>query len=255
MKTQNGFAVALTIVLSLAAGALLLWQRPPLPEDHSLARSDFTEPLVEPPAEHLVSSEKINRPPDAVVDERVAHGDSPMPADFSRACENGFTINRDIAGKFQGYSCNPSAYEDYDTEALESLAYGDAEAASVLAYRLRHTDYPRAIRLSLRSAALSGGKTSTLMSAAMWRPVQDGNGNPSLSGYGQAYVLHQLIGKLKGNNYGGPPIFEKRIRELADDPQVVFEQLDSIADRMYEEIRRIELGVTGSSTIGGDDDV
>lgn len=251
MKTQNRFAVALTIVLPLAAGALLLWQRPPLPENHSLARTDFTGPLVE----HLASSEKINRPPDAVVDERVARGDPPMPADISRACRNGFVIDRDIAGKFQGYSCNPSAYEDYDTEALESLAYGDAEAASVLAYRLRHTDYPRAIRLSLRSAALSGGKTSTLISAAMWRPVQDGNGKPSLSGYGQAYVLHQLIEKLKDSSYRAPPTYEARIQELADDPHAVFEQLDSITNRMFEEIRQIELDVTGSSTIGGNDDV
>jgi hypothetical protein len=255
MKTQNRFAVALTIVLSLAAGTLLLWQRPPLPNDHSLTRSDFTKPLVEPLVEHLVSSEKINPPAEIAADERVSRGDPPMPAGISRRCKNGFTIDRNIAGKFQGYSCNPSAYEDYDTEALESLAYGDAEAASVLAYRLRHTDYPRAIRLSLRSAALSGGKTSTLMSAAMWRPVEDENGNPSLSGYGQAYVLYQLIGKLKGNNYGGPPIYVKRIEELADDPQAVFEQLDSIANRMFEEVRQIELDVTGSSTIGGDDDV
>jgi len=251
MKTQNRIAVASTIVLSLTAGALLLWQQPPLPANDGLAKTD----IVEPRPALAPSPLEIPAQTDITTNARMARDDPSVLANINRACKHGFTINRDLAGNFQGYSCNPAAYEDYDTEALESLAYGDAEAASVLAYRLRHSDYPRAIRLSLRSAALSGGTASTLMSATMWRPLEDENGSPSLSGYGQAYVLHQLIGKLKGNNYGGPPIYEKRIEELADDPQAVFEQLDSIANRMFDEIRQIELDVTGNSTIGGDDDV
>ena len=251
MKTQNQFAVALTIVLSLAAGALLLWQRPPLPETYSQVK---VAP-AEPPVDSAATSNDIPALPTATAGERVARGDPPIPRGMNWACENGFTIDRDRAGNFQGYSCSRSAYENYDTEALESLAYGDAEAASILAYRLRRTDYPRALKLAMRAAALSGGKTSTLTSAAMWRPYDNESGQPSLSGHGQAYVLHELIGRLKGSNYGGPPIFERRIRELADDPQAVFEKLDAITDRMFEEIRRIELDVTGSSTIGGDDDV
>lgn len=251
MKTQNRIAVALTIVLSLAAGTLLLWQRPTLPENTVLARTEIDDSQAEP----AKTNENIQAQQQTTADEQVARGDPPIPRGIGRACKNGFRIERDPAGKSQGYSCNPSAYEDYDTETLETLAYGDAEAASVLAYRLRHSDYPRAIRLSLRSAALSGGKTSTLMSATMWRPYEDENGGASLSGYGQAYVLHQLIAKLKRKKYSGSPNIERRIRELADDPQAVFEQLDSIANRMYEEIRQVELDVTGYSTIGGDDDV
>lgn len=251
MKTQNRFAVALTIVLSLAAGALLLWQQPPTLKNHSLAKAEN----VEPPAEHAQANMKTLAPADILADQGVVRRDPPLHRGISRACKNGFTIERDVAGNFQGYSCNLSAYEDYDTEALESLAYGDAEAASVLAYRLRYTDYPRALEMAMRSSALSGGKTSTLISAAKWRPLLDRTGESDLAGYGQAYVLHQLIERLKNSSYRASPGYEKRIREIAADPEAYVERLNSITDRMYDEIRQVELDVTGNSTIGGDDDV
>ena len=251
MKTQNRFAVALTIVLSLTAGALLLWQRPPLPADDNQAKRKVAAP-------HLTHAETAPETTTALAPttaQRARVTAPPMPPNINQRCKNGFTHLRDSAGKFEGYSCHPSAYEDYGTEALESLAYGDAEAASVLAYRLRHTDYPRALRMAMRSAALSGGQTSTLTSATMWRPLLDQNGEPDLAGYGQAYVMYQLIEKLKNSSYRAPPAYENRIREVADDPAAHFERLDSIADRMFDEIRQIELDVTGNATIGGDDDV
>ncbi len=251
MKTRNRIAVALTIALSLAAGTLLLWQQPPLPEDHGLA----TTGIAEPPAAPSPSLLDFPAQTDITTDTRMARGDPPMPVNINRACKHGFAIERDLAGKFQGYSCISSGYEYYDTEALEALAYGDAEAASALAYRLRHTNYPRALKMAMRATALSGGKTSTLTSAAMWRPLLNREGEPDLSGYGQAYVLHRLIEKLKNSSYRAPPTYETRIQDLAEDPQAEFERLDSIVDRMFEEILLIQLNVTGNSTIGDDDDV
>ncbi len=211
MRTQNQILMALAIVLTLPAGGLLAWQ---------ITRHDAdvgaTRPIAPEPAATVAglpeNSAAATRPkpgwmaPGAI---------PPLPGTIQHTCKNGFTVERDRAARFQGFLCNSSAYEDYSTEALESLAYGDADAASTLAFRLRHSDYPRALRLALRSAALGDGDVSTLISAT----------------------------------------YEQSIRQLSDDPDAVLDQLDVVVERLLEEARQIELEVTGNSTIGGEDDV
>ncbi len=251
MKTRKSIAMALTIVLSLAAGALLVWQISPRFNTDIPASSG----LAERPVPGAENPEESAAPVDTAADEAVAGTAYSIPRNIHRLCKNGFAIERNSAGDFQGYSCNPSPYENYSTEALDSLAYGDAEAASVLAYRLRFTDYPRALRLAVRAAALSGGDVRTLISATYWRPLQDESGEPSLSGFGQAYVLHSLIEKIRNSSYRMPAMYEMNIRHISDKPDEMLDELDDIVDRLLDDARRVESDVVGNSTIGGDDDV
>ncbi len=130
MKTRNAIAMALTIVLSLAAGSLLIWQVSPRLASDKLTNSSPEQPLT-PPAES--PAESPAEPPEETAttvgnptQKTVAGATPSIPRSIRRICKNGFTIDRNPAGDFQGYSCNRSAYENYSTEALESLAYGDA---------------------------------------------------------------------------------------------------------------------------------
>ncbi len=251
MKTRQSIAMALTIVLSLAAGSLLIWQVSPRLASDKLTNSSPEQPSVRPAEPPGETATTVGNP----TQKTVAGATPSIPRNIRRVCKNGFTIDRNPAGDFQGYSCNRSAYENYSTEALESLAYGDAEAASVLAYRLSRSDYPRALRLAVRTAALSGGDVSTLISATYWRSLRDENGEPSLSGFGQAYILHSLIEKIRNSSYRKPGMYEVNNRQISDKPDEMLDELDDIVDRLLDDARRIETDVVGSSTIGGDDDV
>ncbi len=248
MKTQKQILMVLTIVLTLAAGGLLVWRAPPVAVDVSR-----TGRLALGSAAPVAAAADESARPEP---EWMAPGAiPPIPQGIQNVCKSGFTIERDTEGRFGGFSCNPSAYEDYSIEALESLAYGDADAASVLAHRLRHSDYPRALRLALRSVALSGGDVSTVVSATLWRSLQDENGEPSVAGFAQAYVLHSLIRRIRNSTTNIPVSFELNIRKLSDDPDALLDDLDDVVERLLEDVRQIELEVTGGSTIGGNDDV
>lgn len=251
MKTRNSIAMALTIVLSLAAGTLLVWQFSPRMASDDLASSK----PAELPLPDTVLPDGLAAPIDAATEETVANTTRSIPRSIHRLCKNGFAIDRNSAGDFQGYSCNRSAYENYSTEALESLAYGDAEAAGILAYRLRHSQYPRALKLAVRAAALSGGDVSTLISATYWRPLQNEDGDSSLSGFAQAYVLHSVIEKIRNSGYRMPGMYEVNIRRISDEPDEMLAELDDFVNRLLDDARQIESDVTGKSTIGGDDDV
>lgn len=248
MKTQKQILMVLTIILTLTAGGLLVWRTPPDAVDVSGTGRPTPEPVaaVAAAADGSAHPEPEWMAPGAI---------PPIPRRIQNACKSGFTIERDVKGRFGGFSCNPSAYEDYSTEALESLAYGDADAASVLAHRLRHSDYPRALRLALRSVSLSGGDVSTIVSATLWRPLQDENGEPSVAGFAQAYVLHSLIRRIRSSTTNIPVSFELNIRKLSDDPDALLDDLDDVVERLLDDVHQIELEVTGGSTIGGDDNV
>ncbi len=251
MRTQNQILMALAIVLALSAGGLLAWQ---------ITRHDAdigaTRPISPEPAATVARLPENSAAETRSGSEWMAPGAiPPLPGKIQHTCKSGFTIERDRAARFQGFLCNSSAYEDYSSEALESLAYGDADAASTLAFRLRHSDYPRALRLALRSAALGRGDVSTLISATYWRPLHDANREPSLAGFAQAYVLHSLIRRIRNSAINISATYEQSIRQLSDDPDAVLDELDVVVEQLLEEARQIELEVTGNSTIGGDDDV
>lgn len=169
-------------------------------------------------------------------------------------CTSGYTQTYDANGNATSTSCLDSAYTLYSTATLEAMSYGDAGAARELAYRLRHSDYPRALRLALRATALSGGDVGALIQASYWRPVQDDDGRPILAGLAQAYVLQTLAEKIRRGDDAHPVPYETTLRNVAEDPDAMLERLDSLVDRLFRDVREIQRDVTGETTIGGDGD-
>ncbi len=250
MKAQKQIAMALTIVLTLAAGTLLVWHVSP-PQTIDLAEtSDVPEPVATPVATATELPELTVAPHTA----KAANAATLQAGLTTPDCRFGFTQDYRADGSEGDRHCLKSAYWDYTTETLEQLVYADAEAARVLAHRLKDIDYPRALRLAMRSAALSGGDITALIEARYWRPMNHRNGDPDLSGIAQGYVLMSLADKIRAGQFNRPARFETRLRNLSDEPDVTLSRLDKLVKRLFDDVQEIELDVTGQSTIGGDDD-
>lgn len=146
------------------------------------------------------------------------------------------------------------AYESYSSGALESLAYSDAKAAEVLGVRLRDRDLAKSISLMIRASALMGGETTPIFqSFNMYPHSHEIDGAPVVKTIRTKFVLSAVADLLGGDTfYAG--LWEDRIREYSSDPEAEIAMLYEQALRIIEEMRQIELEVTGSSTIGGQGD-
>ena len=154
-------------------------------------------------------------------------------------------------------SCEPNQpaeqhpYASYPDDALASLAYGDAEAAEILSMRLAGRNGEAAMSLALRAAALSGGDATPIVAYANAYPEPTAiDGVPVRRTVHVRYVLGTVT-RLLGDPRHGVPYFEAIIREHSADPETEIAMLDKRAQQMIEEMRQIQLDVTGSSTIGG----
>ena len=247
MKTQNLIAVALTIALISAAATLAIWryQSDPPGQERSVATH-------EPQVNHAPA---LIDAPEPLAANGSAGASTPMTWTGLPIAECKWGSQRllDEASGEMLWACTRSGYWNYTTETLESMAYDDAEAARVLAHRVRETDYPRALNLVQRAAALSGDVTA-LIEARKWRPLAHRNGDMDLSGVGQAYVLMEAADRINKAKRSRSADYEAMIRQIADDPDVTLQELDDIVNYMLHRMRQIELEVTGQSTIGGDDD-
>jgi len=157
----------------------------------------------------------------------------------------------------EAISCEPNEpreehpYAGYPDEALESLAYADAEAAEILSMRLVGRDEEAAMSLALRAAALSGGDATPIVAYANAYPGPTAiNGKPVRKTVHVRYVL-AAVTRLLGDPRDSRPYFAAIIREHSADPDREIAMLDERARQMLEEMRQIQLDVTGSSTIGG----
>lgn len=157
----------------------------------------------------------------------------------------------------EAISCEPNQaeeehpYASYPDDALESLAYADAKAAEILSMRLVERDGEAAMSLALRAAALAGGDATAIVAYANAYPEPTAiNGVPVRRTVHVRYVLG-TVAKLLGDPRHGLPYFEAIIREHSQDPERELALLDERARQMLEEMRQIQLEVTGSSTIGG----
>lgn len=250
MKAQHQIAMALTIVLSLAAGALLVWQ-------FSIRYGSDQSAALDTAAPGVTSAAKTGEAPDLANAPDATRADGTTTNQLSHSmpdCQFGFTQDYKEDGSKGDRHCLRSAYWDYTTETLEQMVYADAEAARVLAHRLKDTDYPRALRLALRSAALSGGDVTAIMEARHWRPINHSNGDVDIAGLSQAYVLESLARQIRDGHYDNTTQLGTRLWNFADGPGTTIERLDELVRRLYDDVRRIELDVTGQSTIGGDSD-
>lgn len=247
MTAKNRLAVGLTTALTLIAA--LVWLRlDDLPAPSNPVITSPTEPAAGP----RDTGEAARPASDA--DAAASDGSSGRATRRFPRCRWGTTPLYD--GNVQaGETCAKSPHHDYSSETLEVLAYSDAEAARVLAMRLRHTDFARAMRLALRSVALSGGDTQVLVSAELWRLPQTEHGPTALQAVSHQYVMSSLRSLVDHGEYRPYASYESRIRELADDGDATLRELDRFVHQLYDDIRQLELDVTGNSTIGGDDDV
>lgn len=145
-------------------------------------------------------------------------------------------------------------YYRYPNAALESLAYADAEAAQILGMRLIEDDAVRALSLAIRAAALAGGDPAPVMrfSNAYPHPVYvDGTPQPAVVRV--KFVLAAVTALLAGEPHGLTE-WEAVIREHSADPNRELEQLRARARNIIDEMRRIQVDVSGASTIGGPGD-
>ena len=271
MKAQKWLAVGLCTALTLVAA--LVWLN--LATDRPPARypaappADIAEPRVDADrtARDTVTVPETPVPPYiAEIQKRYPHLsaeeiEAMRQADmysrgknkiFSR-CQWGRSPQYDSNGNVVGETCLESPHHEYTNETLEVLAYSDAEAARVLAMRLRHSDYDRALKLAYRSIALSGGDARILQSAEMWQVTSDNV--TDVARLHQQYVIHSLRDLVEYGEYRRFRPYVERINNSSSDPNATLHELDKLVYRLYDEIKQIEIDVTGRTTIGGDDDV
>lgn len=155
------------------------------------------------------------------------------------------------------YSCElrdpapPQPYESYPTAALESLAYADPEAAAVLSLRWRRSDTAAAMSMALRAAALSGGDAGPVVAFSNAYPAPTAIDDvPVRQTVHVKYVLGTVT-KLLGDERHSVPYFEALIRKHSSEPDREIALLQRRANALLDEMRQVQLGVTGATTIGG----
>ena len=200
MKTQTYLAVVLTTALTLVAAAMFFWQsgsvldtQPQSSAASSSEQSQFGSTETTPDStdmRELLDSETIA--PTHVTQTGL---------DIALCRFGSERIFNPAAGTYE-WHCMRSAYWEFTTATLEEMVYSDPEAARVLAHRIKDSDYSRALLLASRSTALSGGDITPLLQASRWRPTHQQNGDPDLSGMGQAYVLSELADQINSSSQG-----------------------------------------------------
>jgi hypothetical protein len=145
-------------------------------------------------------------------------------------------------------------YASYSTEALASLAYADGKAAETLGMRLRESDEQAALSLILRASALTGGNPSPILTYSNAYPQPTAiDGVPVRKTVRTKFVL-SAVAEMLGADRNNLPHWENEIRRVSMDPDREIEQLMERARELIDEMRRIELDVTGTSTFGGQSD-
>ena len=157
-------------------------------------------------------------------------------------------------------ACEPTGpveghpYESYSSAALESLAYADAKAAEILGMRLIERDEARAISLILRSSALSGGDVTPILRYSQSYPAPSAvDGVPVRKTIQTKYVLSAVVDMLGTDTRYAVP-WENQIRRYSTDADREIAMLQARARQIVDEMRQIQLDVTGSSSLGGQGD-
>ena len=145
----------------------------------------------------------------------------------------------------------PQPYESYPSDALQALAYSDPEAAAILSLRWRRSDTAAAMRMAVRASALAGGDAGPVVAFSNAYPAPTAiDDEPVPATVRVKYVLGAVTRRL-GDSRHGTPYFEAIIREHSPDPDREIALLEERALELIEEMRQVQLDVTGSSTIGG----
>ena len=160
----------------------------------------------------------------------------------------------------EAYACESTngdekhAYESYPNDALESLAYADAKAAEVLGMRLRESDETKAMSLMLRASALAGGDTAPILLYFNAYPHATAIDDvPVRKTIHMKFVLSAVADLLSTDTAYTAP-WEDTIRRYSSDPDTEIAMLHKRALEIIDEMRQIQLDVSGTSNIGGQDD-
>ena len=148
----------------------------------------------------------------------------------------------------------PHPFTTYPNEALESLAYGDADAARILGMRLRLVDEAAAMSLVVRAAALAGGDPAPILEYANAYPLPSAiDGVPVRKTVHARFVLGAVADMLEAGS-SDVAHWELVIRHVSTDPDREIEMLRDRATAIVEEIDRIRQDVTGVTGSGGRND-
>ena len=153
-------------------------------------------------------------------------------------------------------SCDPDSptephpYEYYDDQALRELSYSDAIAAEILGERLIDSNSQESLGLYIRAAALRGGDSTTLLGYSTFYPTPERiNGELVLETVRIKYVLSKAAVYLGES----PGELEERTADVVEafpHSADVIARFDTEAQAIIEQMRDIEIEVTGSSSIG-----
>jgi len=145
-------------------------------------------------------------------------------------------------------------YEAYDSETLAVLAYSDAQAAKILALRLRRQNEKEALAYVLRSAALSGrpDAISAFRNASPYPVAIDGR--PVARSLREQYVLSVVADALYPDP-GQVALWESTIRSSLPRGDQEIDSLRRQAAAILRRMQDIQRQVIGAASIGGLDDV
>lgn len=145
-------------------------------------------------------------------------------------------------------------YASYTNDALESLAYSDAKAAEILGMRLREDDEELALSLTFRASALDGGNADPILAFSNAYPHPSSINNvPVQRTIHKKYVM-SAVAEMLGAPLNNLEFWEDQIRQFSPDPDREIAMLRAQARKVVDEMRQVELDVTGTSTIGGQGD-
>lgn len=149
----------------------------------------------------------------------------------------------------EGRGSPPSDYDHYDDRTLKQLAYGDAEAASVLGKRLVEADPARSRALVLRALALRPHDIEPAMWLASQAYSLRGNSVAARRATANSYILTRIAQEL-GGEVAVTWIIEDAKESGFDDAD--FASLESRVAEDLQRIGDIQLEVFGERTLRED---
>lgn len=156
---------------------------------------------------------------------------------------------------FAAYSCTPleppseHPYARYTDEALEALAYGDAEAAARLGQRLAGENPEKAYQLLIRATALDGDPRHLAWLADAFYSRYRVDGQLQIDNVMRQYEIAALSTRF-GEDPGTPEILRDELIDAGIGSDQI-ERLDDRVERLLDQIRDIQVSVFGEIRHGG----
>ena len=136
-------------------------------------------------------------------------------------------------------------YDDYSSETLSEMSYGDPYAALVLAKRVREKKPELAWTLFVRAAALLQDGTPLVWLATTSYSGVATNDVPEVQDIELYYILSSIANRLPAGpsqpyvRFRGQPYYVMTDEDLR--------RLEDVVDRYLEQMEKIRLEVTGSA--------